>query len=359
MPGLSDFTQRAILLMSVILVAAATMAAAAIVLPLLFAIFFTAVLRPMDRAMADVMPGPLKPAVHVLTGCMLLVGLALFGLGAAYCVNRIMAQLPDLQPMLEDRISQMTMGEDGLLSFIDTNLELGGGVSRAFEWAAGWGAAVATSAGSAVTTILIIFFFTVLMLGEAERWHKKLCNGLPGDVGRRWHQVFTTAGDRFRWYLLVRTAIGILTALVYGAVLWAFGLELLWVWIIATFVLNFIPTIGSIIGGSLPVLYALLTRDLQTTAFIALSLFAAEQVTGNYIDPILQGRQLALSPLVILVSLFFWVLILGLPAALIAVPLTVFVVLGCAAFERSRPVALFLSKEPDYDELEEVTGFGD
>src|SRR5690606_3089301 len=89
----------------------------------------------------------------------------------------------------------------------------------------------------------------------------------------------------------------------YAGWLAIFGTPLLLVWGILALLLNFIPTIGSLIAGILPVLFVFAQQDLQTAILVAAGLLVIEQVMGNYIDPKVTGRQLSLSPLVVLVSL--------------------------------------------------------
>ena len=74
---------------------------------------------------------------------------------------------------------------------------------------------------------------------------------------------------------------------------------------------------------------------------------AAIQITmGNYVDPRLEGRALALSPLVVVVSIFFWGLVWGVPGAFIGVPLTIGIATACSRFEATRWLALLLSNLP-------------
>jgi AI-2 transport protein TqsA len=122
--------------------------------------------------------------------------------------------------------------------------------------------------------------------------------------------------------------------------------------------LNFIPTVGSIIAGLLPVAYALVTKDPGTAAIVAGGLLVIEQVMGNFVDPLVLGRRIAVSPLVILVSLGFWTLVWGIPGAILAVPFTVLAILSMAHFEALKPAALLLTDRSSFEELEEFRHTG-
>jgi AI-2 transport protein TqsA len=147
--------------------------------------------------------------------------------------------------------------------------------------------------------------------------------------------------------------IGLITAVLYVAWLAVFGVEYLLLWGILTVLLNFVPTVGSIISGTLPVIYVLITRDFGSAMLIGLGLLAIEQVMGNFVDPKLMGRRLSVSPLVVLVSLIFWSLVWGLPGAFLAVPLTVLVTTVMAHIERTRPAALMLTDCTTMEQLDE------
>ena len=82
-----------------------------------------------------------------------------------------------------------------------------------------------------------------------------------------------------------------------------------------------------------------------------LGLLLIEQVMGNYADPKLQGRELSLSPLVILVALMVWSWVWGIAGTLVAVPMTLVMMIVFARVPALRSVALFLSNHRDVDEL--------
>src|SRR5690606_31815109 len=92
-----------------------------------------------------------------------------------------------------------------------------------------------------------------------------------------------------------------------------------------------------------PVLFAAVQGGVWSFAILTFIGMAAIQVTmGNYVDPRLEGRALALSPLVVVVSIFFWGLVWGVPGAFIGVPLTIGLVTACSRFEATAWVAQLL-----------------
>jgi AI-2 transport protein TqsA len=153
--------------------------------------------------------------------------------------------------------------------------------------------------------------------------------------------------EKLRKYLWTRTVIGVLTALLYVGWLWAFGVDLLFVWGLLAFLLNYIPTLGSLLAGLAPIAYALLTRDLGTAAFAGAGILAIEQVMGNYVDPRMQGRQVSISPLVVLIVLLFWGWIWGVAGAVLAVPITIALLIVSSHVPPLRPLAVILHDESE------------
>jgi predicted PurR-regulated permease PerM len=107
---------------------------------------------------------------------------------------------------------------------------------------------------------------------------------------------------------------------------------------------NYIPYVGSIIGVALPVLLSLAQfGSLGTTAVLGALLIAAQTYVGNILEPRVIGRQLNLSPFVVLVALSVWTAIWGLPGAILAIPLTAMLAIICDAFGPTRFVAVLLA----------------
>ncbi len=118
-------------------------------------------------------------------------------------------------------------------------------------------------------------------------------------------------------------------------------------WGVLFFLLNYLPNIGSIIAGIPPTLLAFVQFGPGKALLVAGGLLAMEQVTGNFLDPRLQGRTLNVSSLVVLLSVILWGWIWGVPGALIAVPLTVTIILACSKVAMLRPIAVLLSGGED------------
>jgi AI-2 transport protein TqsA len=112
-----------------------------------------------------------------------------------------------------------------------------------------------------------------------------------------------------------------------------------------TFLLNYIPTIGSIFATAFPVIIAVFQfESLWPALWILLILTLIQQSMGNFIEPKFMGEGLGLSPLVVLFSLFFWGWLWGILGMILAVPLAAMVKIVCSNIPSLKFVGELMSK---------------
>jgi predicted PurR-regulated permease PerM len=144
--------------------------------------------------------------------------------------------------------------------------------------------------------------------------------------------------------MLVRTLVSVAT----GLVVWAFaaimGLELAAEWGAIALVLNYIPFLGPLVATLFPTLFAALQFGSWGSA---LMVFAGMQLMqflgGSYIEPRLAGRNLAVSPFLVLASVFIGGFLWGVPGAFIGPPALIAALTLCEEFLAARPFAALLS----------------
>lgn len=140
--------------------------------------------------------------------------------------------------------------------------------------------------------------------------------------------------------VLTSAATGLLSFLVLNLV----GVDFASFWAVLIFLLNFIPTIGSIIATAFPSLLTLVQFDTLGPFIITISVLGAIQFCiGSLIEPKLMGNRLNLSPIVILLSLGLWGSVWGIPGMFLCVPITVIMMIVCSYFPGTRPIAVLLS----------------
>ncbi len=187
-------------------------------------------------------------------------------------------------------------------------------------------------------SVLVMLFVIFLLLGRTRQLIK--------------HPVFRQIDRDIRRYLVLKTLISLATGAIAWVIFTSFGLELALVFAVLTFVLNFIPSIGSIIAVLLPIPVALVQFETMGPVLAMVILMTVVQlVIGNGIDPLLMGQNLNLSPVTILAALVFWGLIWGVVGMLLAAPLTAILRIVLAQFETTRPMSdLLAGRFPQGDE---------
>lgn len=336
-------TRRLLAIVATLLGLGALMVAEPVLLPLTFAVFLVALFWPLQRRLEGRLPRAAALGVTLLT---FVVVLALFA-GALWWSGEIVARQAatyeqEFQALAETwRQRAQAVGID-LPGGTDTGAT-GSASGRLFDLAG----RVATFGGM---TVLVAAFF-VLGLLEVRSFRMKLDRALSHEAGPRWIDPAHRIARDFQRYIVVRTAVGLITGTAVGLFCWAFGLDFAFVWGMINFLLNYIPTLGSLAAIVPPTLFALVQYDgLLNPALVLLGVGGLQLLMGNYIDPLLQGRYLHLSPLVVLLSVTFWGWLWGIAGAFISVPITVAVVITCDQFQRTRWIAVLLADLGDPDE---------
>ncbi|MDG4650495.1 AI-2E family transporter [Roseibacterium sp. SDUM158017] len=359
----------------VILAAWALRGMATVVIPVIFAVFVTLAALPLDRAIAGRMPGALTWIGRAVVMLLLLLVLSAFIGGLAYCVTRIAAELPglpqDLNEVLPGLMDGAGSGADGgsgggsdsaggIVAAIRGILQERGEMifSRVLETGASLARTIASAMGVVFVGMFLVLFLVLLALSEADTWEAKL-DGMPSGDGAGWRRATSTLGRALRRFILTRAFVGVISAAAYSAWIMPFGLDLILVWAILTFLMNFIPNVGAVVSGVLPTLYAFFTLDFGTALMIGAGLTVIEQVIGNWVDPRLQGNQVALSPVVILIAVVFWSWLWGVAGAFLGTPMTLAIMILCNNVAALRPVALILSNQPRSADLDEKLGWAD
>ncbi|MDN5569637.1 MAG: AI-2E family transporter, partial [Paracoccus sp. (in: a-proteobacteria)] len=166
------------------------------------------------------------------------------------------------------------------------------------------------------------------------------------DQARQVRRIITSIMHRVNRYLVVKTAVSLVTATLVWLIFSIAGLELATAVAILTFVLNFIPSVGSIVATVVAaILVFVLTGDMTLTLIVGALCTLVQFVIGNVIDPMLLGQTLRLSSFGIILSLAFWGAVWGVPGMFLAVPIMVALMIVCAHIPWLRPVAVMLSRE--------------
>ncbi len=203
---------------------------------------------------------------------------------------------------------------------------------------------------SILSDALLVYVYLLFIIMERQTIFPKLLEAFPRGKAQRAGQMVSRMNRQMSKYLILKVVISVATGILFYFASLISGLDFALVWGVLAVILNFIPTIGSIVGTAGTIIMAIIqyAPDWGYVIYIALLMISIEMVLGNIIDPRLQGVQLNISPLVILVSLAVWGYIWGIAGMFLAVPLTSIIQIICANIPTLKPVAIMLSEGRDY-----------
>lgn len=136
-------------------------------------------------------------------------------------------------------------------------------------------------------------------------------------------KTFKDITSQVQRYIATKFMLSLLTGVLAGFILWIFGVDFFIVWAVFTFLLNFIPNIGSAIAVILPALMTLVQfESLGYALLVTAILITIQTIIGNGLEPKIFGDRLGLNPIVILLSLLLWGYIWGVVGMFLSVPLT-------------------------------------
>lgn len=214
---------------------------------------------------------------------------------------------------------------------------------------------ISTGIVSGGKSIFLVFFLQVFLLIEMRGTRKKMNSAFTGKAKDRVIRISTNIMQEVVRFLSIKFFISLGTGILVGLGTWTLGVDFPIVWGFVAFLMNFIPTFGSIISTIFTTLFTLLQfypSIWQTVAVFILMLLANFSL-GNILEPRIEGKHLGLSPFVILVSLSLFGWIWGFIGMLLAVPMMVIVKILCENIPYLRAYAVLLGNpDPETDSKE-------
>lgn len=181
-------------------------------------------------------------------------------------------------------------------------------------------------------SLLVLVFMVYLLVGMSGR------SAEPVGV---WREI----EHGVQRFLITKAVVSAATGLLVGLVLSLLGVDLALVFGLFAFLLNFIPSIGSVIATLLPLPVVLVSPELSTAvAVAAIAVPGAIQFgIGNVVEPQIMGGSLDLHPVVVLLALILWGMLWGIEGMLLATPITAVVKILSEHLEQTRPLAHLLA----------------
>ena len=207
----------------------------------------------------------------------------------------------DLRTLADQTTPIETLSPDAITSFIRTAV---GGVV------------------GAVSGILLVAIMLIFMLIEAAVFKAKIRAAVEKSLD--FDKLGNVSKDVQR-YLGIKTGTSLVTGILVFAWTTIMGVDLPYLWGMSAFILNYIPFIGSFLAAIPAVILGTLDSGIGYGATIAVGYVVINVGISNFIEPIIMGQKLGLSPLVVFLSLFFWGWVWGPSGMLLSIPLTMIV----------------------------------
>lgn len=318
-----------------------------LLIPLAFAFFVGLLLEPIIQYLSK-KGWPYSISIIVITiltlGFLFLVGLIVFDTGAQIVqekdklLGQIDQKFESILSGLEFIPGISTLETDGLIETLNQLISV--------EFLISTSGVVAGQLGTFTFNFILSAIYLVAVLGSIVKYEEYI-GYLEGDdvVGQeRLIKSFVEVKTSIVSYMKVKFMTSFSTGVFFGVISWIFGIDFALFWGFLAFILNFIPTVGSIVATIPPMLLGLIQIDSSGTFLLFLTLLIATQFAwGNVIEPLLMGSSVALNTVTVILGLVVWGYIWGVAGMLLSVPLIVL----------AREI---LAQNPDWDMLVKLMG---
>ncbi len=322
----------ALVILTVLAVFYTLYAAAEILLPFLLALVLTLLLSPLKRFLTDRLrlPAMLAALLLIVALFALLMGaLAALSVPASTWIGKAPQSLQELQHRLGGALGQpiafVRHGMDQFQSVMQSQPPQGQ-QTVAVQQQSGLGGVGLTilqgtrAALGQVFTLAIMLFF---LLSAGDSLLRRLVEILPTfQEKRRAVEIALEIERNISGYLLTITAMNLLVGIANGVSMWAQGMPDPLLWGTVAFLLNYVPILGPFTGVVIFFFVGLFSKPALWQAFLpALIYLGVHVLEGETFTPMLLARRFTLNPVLVILSLFFWDWLWGVPGAFLSVPL--------------------------------------
>ncbi|MDC3267196.1 AI-2E family transporter [Gammaproteobacteria bacterium] len=308
-------------------------AARVILVPLLVAVFVAILCAPVMKYLErQRVPTGLAVAMVVIliVGIMVLAGSFVGG-----SIGAFNERLPFYQERLNERLTDIAalFGQQITVGRLIESVQPGS--------AMGFAANLLNSLQGLLANFFLIMFTVIFILLESSTLPTKM--QLMMRNSRSDTEYFRKFTESLQRYLGIKTLTSLSTGLAVGILTGIFGLDFPILWGLLAFLLNYVPSIGSLIAAIPAVFIALIQLSLLQALMIGLGYFVINIAIGGVIEPRVMGRGLGLSTLIVFLSLVFWGWIFGPVGMILSVPLTMTAKIALESSEKTALIAALLS----------------
>ena len=215
---------------------------------------------------------------------------------------------------------------------------------------------LASSFTNMISNVFLVLIYVLFLMLEQGTFRKKIAAIFPDEERRQSiMSILSHTQEDIQTYLWIKTVTSSITGVVSYLVLLTVGVDFAGFWAFTIFLLNFIPTVGSIIATLFPAILALIQFDTFAQFFIVLIGVGLVQImVGNFLEPKLMGNTLNLSPFVVMMSLTLWGSLWGIAGMFLSVPITVMMLIIFAHFTSTQYIAILLSGDGNLKFAEDI-----
>lgn len=311
-----------------------------VIRPLIFAVMLGYVILPYHARLRLRMSAPTSLALLGGVAVVVVAGLALVIYASALALAE---DLPDLQ---RRAVALLHGGDDWVKAHLPWLHRTGDGKQIEEQLAAQVANVVApvlAATAGIVGDAVVIGLYLLFLLGAAPRLPERVRAAYPPERADAILKVAGEVNAAIVSYLKAKVISSLAIAAPVGLLLAIFGVPFSPLWAVLTFLCNFIPYVGSVVAYLLPVGFAFLQLPFGwQPVTLGVLVLGCHTASAMLVEPMLLGRAVGLTPLVILGSLAFWGLLWGVSGMFLAVPLTVVAVIVMGHFDSTRPVARLL-----------------
>lgn len=241
--------------------------------------------------------------------------------------------------LIVEKINQIFNTNIDLSSFITKNLEN-------FDFGRLLGSVLNSISDIMGNTFMILLYSLFVLLEESNFKPKIKALASSPEKFDQYQGIMEKIEASISNYFGLKSLVSLITGVLSYVALLIIGVDSPAFWAFLIFTLNFIPTIGSLIGTAFPAIFSLLQFG-EFTPFILVLVFVGliQLVVGNILEPKLMGSSMNISPLVTIIALSLWGFIWGIIGMILSVPITVVIIIICSQFEKTKPVAILLSEK--------------
>ena len=322
-----DLGSAGILILAVLAIVYTLYFGKEILLPIALALVLKLLLQPAMRLLQERLrlPGALAALLLIIA---VFGAIAAVGFTISVPASGWIQKAPESLPLLKDKLAILRQPLDYLqngLKELENLTGPSGGDGQTVTVKQGSGLAGSLATGTATTlsrsfTTMIILFF---LLASGDRLLRGFVEVLPRFKDKRTAvEIATEIEENISGYLLTITMMNALVGVATGIAMKLCGLGDPILWGAMAFLLNYIPILGPMTGVVIFFLVGIVTFDWPWYAFVPAGIYLLIHIAeGETITPMLLAKRFTLNPVLVIISLFFWHTVWGIPGALLAVPL--------------------------------------